>query len=246
MRSMWTKIGFGAVGVFLLGMLLLTGFRRSRDAVAQAVAGSFVPALHAAANLAASAHPDLPFRLDGHRLGSVTRMRLERTNRNRLLSVQLDVSLNEGTDAAELADCELQPLDDHDVNFDHGFRCGDPKDAGLVQIGEARFEPIGLIRPVKIRRGQLGQLSTGEPFKANLDMAHGVQVAAKGRDKGSVRVRADSTGAMLLVNDKKGGDLVRISADSTHAFIQIRGTNGKVVFRLQAGDSGLSLAADAP
>ena len=246
MRSMWPKIGFGAVGVFLVGMLLLTGFRRSKAAVAQAVAESLVPALHAAASYGTGAQADLPFRLDGHRLGTVTRMQIERTDHNRVMSVKLAVHLDDSANRADLEDCDLMPLDDHDLGFDDGFRCGDLMAPGLVQIGEIRFEPNGFTRPVKVHTAQLEKLSHGDPFKANIDLSHGVQVDARGRNEGSVRVQADSAGAFMRVSDGHGGDLVRISADSTQAFIQIRDKNGKEVFRLRADKSGMSMAADAP
>jgi len=243
---MWTKIGFGAVGVFLLGMFLITGFRRSKEAVVQAVSASLAPALLSAASYATNGHPDLPFRLDGDRLGTVTRMQIERADHNRLMSVKLVVQLDAGADAADVAACDLLPLNESDLDFDRGFRCGGTGVTGLAQIGEVRFEPAGFTRPVKVRRAQLDKLSQGDPFKADIDLTHGVQLDARGRDKGSVRVRADSTGAVMRVSDGHGGDLVRITADSNQAFIQIRDKNGKEVFRLRADKSGMSLAADAP
>ncbi len=246
MRSMWPKIGFGAVAVFLVGMLLLTGFRRSKAAVAQAVTESLVPVLHAAASHGTGALTDLPFRLDGHRLGTVTRMQIERTDHNRLMSVKLAVHLDDRADRADLEACDLLPLGDTPDGFDDGFRCGTSAETGLVRIGEIRFEPNGFTRPVKVRTAQLDKLSQGDPFTANIDLTHGVQVDARGRDKGSVRVQADSTGATMRVSDGHGGDLVRITADSTQAFIQIRDQNGKEVFRFRADRSGMSLAADAP
>ena len=246
MRSMWPKIGFGAVGVFLLGMLLIAGFRRSKDAVTQAVSASLAPAILSAASHATSSHGDLPFRLEGDRRGTVTRMQIERADHNRLMSVKLTVQLDDATDPGDLEDCDLLPMNDADLEFDHGFRCGERGETGLAQIGEVRFEPAGFTRPVKVRRAQLDKLSQGEPFKADLDLTHGVHLDARGRDKGSVRVQADSTGAVMRVSDGHGGDLVRITADSNRAFIQIRDKNGKVVFRLRADKSGMSMAADAP
>jgi hypothetical protein len=241
---MWTKIGFGAVGVFLLGMLLLIGFRRSKAVVAQAVAQSLVPALHAAASYGTGAQAELPFRLEGNRLGTVTRMQIERTDHNRLMSVKLVVHLDDRAAPAGLEACHLLPMDDNDLGFDHGFRCGTATEPGLVQIGEIRFEPVGFARPLKVRRAQLDQLSTGDPFQADIDLTHGLQVDARGRDKGSVRVQADSAGAVMRVRDGNGGELVRIAADSTQAFIQIRDKNGKEVFRLRADKAGISMTVD--
>ena len=246
MRSMWPKIGFGAVGVFLIGMLLITGFRRSRQAVALAVSESLAPALLSAASYATGSQADLPFRLDGNRLGTVTRMQMERTDHNRVMSVRLAVQLDHGADPVSLEGCDLLPKDETNVGFDDGFRCGDTAETGLVQIGEIRFEPNGFTRPLKVHTAQLHKLSQGDPFKANIDLTHGVQVDARGRDNGRVRVQADSAGAFMRVSDGDGGDLVRITADSNQAFIQIRDKNGKEVFRLQAGKSGLRMSADAP
>ncbi len=243
MRSLWSKISLGAVGVFLVGMLLITGFRRSREAVTNAVSGALVPALHAAATYAASTRTDLPFRLDGTRLGTVTRMQLERAEANQPMSVRLVVQLDDEVDTGDLQRCDLLSASETDVDFEHGFRCGERGGPGLVEIGEVRFEPAGFTRPVKAGSAQLSKLRDGDPFRANIDLTHGMHLDAHGRNEGSVRVQADSTGAVMRVRDRKGGDLVRISADSNHAFIQIRDESGKVVFRLQAGDSGVNMTA---
>lgn len=246
MRSMWPRIGLGAVGVFVVGMLLLTGFRHSRDVVTNAVTSSFAPALQAAASYAGHHKTDLPFRLDGNRLGTVTSMQLERTGHDQTMTVRLVVRLDDATDPSSLDDCDLLPTNDTDLDFEHGFRCGTGTEGRRAEIGEVRFEPVGFTRPILVHQAQVAKLSEGDPFKANVDLSHGVQLDAKGRDQASVRVRADSSGAVMRVRGRNGGDLVRISADSNQAFIQIRDENGKVLFRLQAGDSGVELRAEQP
>ncbi|MEO8636465.1 MAG: hypothetical protein ABI587_14415 [Gemmatimonadales bacterium] len=246
MRSMWTKIGFGAVGVFLVGMFLLTTFHHARAAVAEAVSETFGPAVLSAASHASRSLSDLPFRLDGHQLGTVNRMVIERTVRNQLMSVKLEVDLDDAADAASLESCDLLPIGDTDANFDQGFRCGAGMDGALIRVGEVRFEPVGMIRPVMVQEAQLDRFSSGEPFRANIDLTHGVHMDATGRDNGRVRVQADSSGAFLRVSDGHGGDLVRITADSNQAFIRIRDKNGKEIFHLQAGKAGLKMSADTP
>jgi len=67
MRTLWTKIGLGALGVFLVGMLLLTVVEDAKSTMKEALTRVTRPLHVATADLQA----DIPFVLAGQRRGTV-------------------------------------------------------------------------------------------------------------------------------------------------------------------------------
>lgn len=251
MQRMWTKIGLGALGVFLVGLLLISVFRESEVAMAQVVRTKIAPAIRSAVIRHALMHgsqarSDLDFTLNGDALGTVTSMVVSRVVRNQPLDINLVVRLDDDAEIDELASCDLVPSNQDDLGLDDGFGCAGHGDRDLVQIGEARFEPQGLVRPIFVSKGRISQLSRGDTFHADVDLTHGADIVAQGKGNARVQLHADSSGARVRVSDGKGGDLVHVDADSNGAFIRIRDNNGREVFRLLADGKGVSLDAGPP
>ena len=251
MRGLWTKIGLGALGVFLVGMLFLTLVRQARTAVTETLSEALHRAHGTSTSFSATEAAqvqdrgaDFAFRLDGERLGTVDHLAVRRTATNAAPSVDLDVTLTSPDGADLLRDCILIPVDRQDLGFDHGFRCAPANEDGLVQVGWVRFQPGGFDRPIEVTASAAGQLRRGDPFEATADLGGPVRVRVGGAHGELVRILADEGAASIRVNDGFGRALVRLLADSTGASLRVRGKDGRAIVSLDAGQGGFFLSID--
>lgn len=242
MRSLWAKIGLGAVGVFGVGMLLITVAREAKSAVKSALNDAFQNTVQGAA--LASAPKEMPFRLDGTDLGLIRRLAITRQAKGDLPDVNLEVSLPDAGSAGRIRACDLVPAKGRDFSFERGFRCSRPGESGMISVGEAVFTPGDFVRPLKVERNMESSLREGDPFQATAEMGGDVRVVARDADGSMVHVQADSTGARINVNDAMGRALVRLLADSNGAALRIRAKDGRDVVRLEAGQGGFSITVD--
>jgi hypothetical protein len=166
MRSYWLRILLGALGVFSIGMLVVTLARRGRERVTAVVSGSgplSVPL------------PFVPFELDGNKLGMVERMVVNRDAPKKVSSVDLEVKLDDSLLAQGLAGCRLaanlesdSAAHGHgDVNVhmnrpDHGafFFCAS-SDSALVPFGTVTLQPGGVTVPLLVRQSLAETLQSG-------------------------------------------------------------------------------------
>lgn len=130
MRSYWIKIAAGALGIFTVGMLGITGFRSVKGKVHHAI-NSTDPITIPLIGL-------VPFRVDNDKLGSVSRVEFLRSDPEHVAGVRVVVKLADSIGPDRLAQCQLT-LDNVD-NIDERttFRCGSmagPIPAGLEQFG---------------------------------------------------------------------------------------------------------------
>jgi hypothetical protein len=242
MRSLWGKIGIGAVCVFVSGMLLITLVRDAKSAASSALMSALGTGV---ARVARAAAPhDLPFRLAGVQLGSIRRLAIVREGRGEIPEVTLDVELSDARSLADLADCDLVPEGRQDFDFDRGFRCEAAGAGDYLSVGTATFSPGGVTRPVKVPQRLEPELRNGDPFQATAEMGGDVRVTAKGEKGELVQVHAESSGASIKVNDAVGRALVRLLADSNGASLRVRGKHGRDVVRMEAGEGGFSLMVD--
>lgn len=241
MKSFWLKIGFGAVAVFLVGMMLLTLGRQAKTAAAEALTTALQSSVLTGVSNAAS---DLPFRLDGERLGTVQRASIHRVQSGALPEVNLTVQLTDNGSARQLHDCVLVPERDEQFDFDRGFTCAMGLKGDLVEVGRIQFLPGNFDRPIMVSRAVARDLSRGEPFEANADLGGAVRINVQGNGGELVRLLADHRGASIKVNDELGRAVLRLFADSTGATIRVRDEKGRNVVSLDAGDGKFSLSVD--
>lgn len=242
MRSLWARIGLGAVGVFVVGMLLITVVHDAKSAASSALSSALLSTVQGGTR--ASAPHDMPFRLEGEELGVIRRLAIERQAQGSLPDVDLDVTLADATSLDRLDDCDLVPTNRGNLDLDQGFTCETPGVRGFVTVGEATFHPGGLRRPLRIPQRMERDLRSGDPFKATAESGGEVRVEARGKDGGTVRLRADSGGARIKMNDALGRALVRLLADSSGASLRVRGKDGRDVVRMEAGEGGFTLTVD--
>jgi hypothetical protein len=241
MKSFWLKIGFGALGVFLAGMMLITLGRHAKTAAAQAI----TTALQSNAfTSVASAASDLPFRLEGDRIGTVQHVSIHRGQTGALPEVNLVVQLSDPGAERQLHDCVLLPERDQQVDFDRGFTCAEGMKGDLVEVGRVQFIPANFNRPIVVTRNVARDMSKGDPFEANADLGGAVRINVQGNGGELVRLLADHHGASVKVNDELGRAVLRLFADSTGATIRVKDDKGRNVVSLDAGDGKLSLTVD--
>jgi len=242
MRSMWMKVGLGAGAVFAAGMMIVTIAGAAKGAATTAVHNSLAGAGRILAS--AAARSDLPFLLDGARIGTIRKFDIQRTARGDLPEVHLTVELSQVEGTGRLAGCDLIPARDRDFVPDQGFRCAGDSAGDHTTIGYARFEPGALERPIRVGRALERELRRGDPFEAEADLGGQVRITARGDSGQLVHVMADSGGVSIRVQDEMQRAVLRLLADSTGASLRVRGDDGKVV-RLEANQSGLTITVDS-
>ncbi len=202
MRKYWFKIGLGAATVFAGGMFVITLGRQVKSAAAEALrSGSSIRIPMAM----------LPFTLDGQKVGTVRSIQVDRSGPKRVKHLNVTVSLKGAPpDALEACALTVSRHSRHEL-----FDCVglDELDLGdLVRVGEVRFEPSGLVRPILLDRDMVedwfdlnwADLGLRPDSKANIEI--------NGEDGSIVRLNADGEGAILKISDGTGREVVKLEA----------------------------------
>jgi hypothetical protein len=222
MRSIWVRAGLGALAVFALGMMLNSAVRATKSK-AKAALLELKAELDSGAVVAVN-HLDraIPFVLDGRHVGQLTQLSLEPGQGTAPPTLNALVSLDrEHLDAAMLSSCDLVPVSAERFEVSQGFRCATPSDRGLRSLGEVRFEPVGVVRPVRADKATLAQL----------------------RQRGTITIDSSQRGLHANISGDSG-ELVNIQADSNGAYIHVNDGKGKIV-KVRADKSGLVVKVDS-
>jgi hypothetical protein len=214
MRSIWVRAGVGALAIFVLGMMLYTAVRTTKGRAKDALLAIKAELDSVSVDAADRA---VPFVLDGRTLGRVTSLTFAPGAGQGLSAlVALDrAELN----PVMLSSCDLVPVEPEHFEMAQGFRCATPADRGLRTLGEVRFEPVGVVRPVRGDKATLAQLR--EYGTITLDSAQaGVHANVSGDSGEIVNIKADSNGALIHVNDGKG-KVVYLKADKTGLVVKV-------------------------
>jgi hypothetical protein len=221
MRSIWVRAGLGALAVFSLGMMLYTAVRTTKSR-AKAALLELKAEFDSGGAVALGHHGGaVPFILDGRKLGELTRLTLQPGAGGTAPALTASVSLDrEHLDAAMLSSCELVPVSPDRFEVSQGFRCATPSDRSLRPLGEVRFEPVGVVRPVLADKAALAQLR--QRGTITIDSSHGGVVRANisGNSGELVNIQADSSGAYIFVNDGKG-KVVKVRADKSGLVVKV-------------------------
>ena len=220
MRSIWVRAGLGALAVFALGMMLYTAARATKAKAKEALL-ELKSELDSGAVVAFDRlDRAVPFILDGQQLGQLTSLSFEPGTAASTASLTAQVALDrEHLDAAMLSSCDLVPVSPEQFEVTQGFRCARPSEHGLRPVGEVRFEPAGVVRPVRADKATLAQLR--QRGTITIDSAHGRVHANVSGDSGElVNIQADSNGAYIHVNDGKG-KVVLVRADKSGLVVKV-------------------------
>ncbi|HEU4699821.1 MAG TPA: hypothetical protein VFS40_11620 [Gemmatimonadales bacterium] len=225
MNRYWLRIALGAIGIFVLGMVVVTGFRRGKSEVSKRLSGiAFAQAL-VPAKLGA-------LTLDGARLGTVDRIHIARDSAGGQRQMTVTVAPADSADLARLEACPALAgdLDQLFQDEGEGLRCTAADTAGLARFGTLTAAGTDLARPLYAPADQVAKFDRDDDHD-------GAQVIDIRADSGSGR-------ANITVQNADGRKLVQIQADSQHgAWIDVRDNNGKPVFQLRADSTGVEMKA---
>lgn len=225
-RTFWLRVSAGALAIFVVGFALFAAGRAAKNEASAAIAeiagelGGQVPAV------LAGMRDSLALSLDGRSLGRLRHLTIERPVAGELPSIAAFVALDDASQAARLASCDLVPVSGKDL---HQFRCASADEAGLEKVGVITFQDQDLSRPLLVFDSLAAELRKGESYHVDVDLTQGSEAvihAGNGHEQ-LVELKADSHGARIVVNDKQGRKVVRMKADSTGFSLSVDSARGK-------------------
>jgi hypothetical protein len=199
MRNYWLRIAFGAVAVFAVGMVGITLARQSMGRVRGVVEGSgpiTLPIMF------------VPFKLDGQKLGTLSKVVLHRDAPKRIASVELEVTLRDSAVARGLEGCRLAANFD-DQHAPSGVRVSsDPLSKGVFsclhgvdsnqqfqEFGRAILQPGNVSVPLLLPNDIVDDLKHGNFDSRARDSAGAAAETRADSIAEAVNARADSVAA---------------------------------------------------
>ncbi|HEY8258410.1 MAG TPA: hypothetical protein VIG08_12215 [Gemmatimonadales bacterium] len=176
MRNYWIKILVGALVIFAVGMLGVTLVRHGMVKVNDVVHGSGPISIPLAI---------IPFEIGGTRLGTLSRVVLERTAPKEISSVRVEVDMNDTLVAQGLSECRLAANFDASREPSKGvqihtgrknggtFRCltGTEADTTLEEFGQAVLKPGNVTLPLLLPKELVTELQSGAFLSDSSDSA---------------------------------------------------------------------------
>lgn len=216
----WIKIVAGMLGIFIIGMIIRTGFHvgeRKVEQITHSASTLSIPMLGA------------PFRLNDLKLGSLQKLQVKRNAPDKVDGFDLTVRLNDSVDVERFADCELTVTDAHQIDNKMAFACLTEADSGfsdLEQFGTITFLPSGQRHRLMLPSSVVEDLRNG---------SDGNQTDAVSRH--------DSNGNVnIKIN---GQQVVDIQGSDSGGRIQIRDPKtGKLIVDIQGGENGGTVKID--
>lgn len=220
MRNYWLRIALGAAAIFTVGMIGVTLARQGVGRVRNVVEGTGPLTVPVAF---------IPFKLDGQKLGTVSRVVLQRDAPKQISSVELQIKLADSAVARGLAGCRLAAnLDDehtpHDSHVKIGplshsvFTCLHPNDSagGFQQFGNAVFLPGGVSVPLLLPRDIADDLQQGN-FGSDSDDSLSDEAEAKAdsateaaeRQADSIAAQAEKAANQIAARQRQFIDSLR-------------------------------------
>lgn len=233
MKGYWFRIGFGALAIFAVGMVI-TGFaRRGVSRVREAITGQSI-------SLGANG---APFRLMGRQLGTLSRINLTPVARDGIPHIELTVNLDSGVAAREYADCQMVVSEGEGAGSHvDGLRCLDSSEAEsgkFVEVGQVNLEPSGETLRLFVPQSTLEHNNWYSWFQSRSAPRATHAPRAPSASHPLVELQADSNAAFLMIRDEHGKPVFQLNADSQGAFIQVRDSNGQEVVRFEANSKGV-------
>ncbi|HWA59283.1 MAG TPA: hypothetical protein VG692_18665 [Gemmatimonadales bacterium] len=202
MRNYWLKIVAGALGIFAVGMLGITGFRTVR--------GKVIDTINSTDPIPIPVIGLVPFRLGTEKLGSVSRVEFTRSDPEQVSGVRVLVKLADSVSPQRLSQCQLAIDNVDNIGDRTTFRC-EPT-TGPV----AGLEPFGVV-VIKNTKDTFPLLL---PARAVADLrathirlnSHGLDISSSGTSSRGdsiqelIAARTDSMREMLEARVEARGD----------------------------------------
>src|SRR5207245_953626 len=101
----------------------------------------------------------MAFRLDGRRIGRIQSVDVNHTGSWDANTVKLTVALDQKETLGTLIDCNITAEETHHFDDRSSFQCASAGDLGsLVELGQVRFEPGALTRPLYVSQDDVRRL----------------------------------------------------------------------------------------
>ena len=195
MRNYWMRIVLGAVAIFAVGMIGISLVRRGLHGVHEVAEGTGPITVPIAF---------VPFKLEGRKLGTLSKLVLYRDAPKQLSSVQLEVKLEDSVVARGLEGCRLVAnLDDNKPPSGRQvqvsalssgvFSClqGDDSAAQFQDFGRAVFQPGNVSVPLLLPKDMVDDLKQGN-FDSGEDSAAALSEAQADSIADAVETQAES------------------------------------------------------
>lgn len=224
MKRYWIRIALAAMGIFVVGMLVVGAGRRGVERVKQIASQHTLNITPGVA----------PFQVDNRRLGTLTEVEMDPEASQGFPFMNLTVQLDSGLEVSGLNDCLILAGDAESLQDSRGLHCsGSISQDSLVKMGNVTFAPSGEVLGLFVPIAELA----GQPW-----FHRGPRVTRVGKgatNEGSFSLQAGAAGAFMLIKDDKGRPIFQLNADSQGAYIQIRDSNGTEVVRFRADSQGV-------
>jgi hypothetical protein len=176
MRNYWIKILVGALGIFCVGMLGVTLVRHGAAKVHNVVSGTGPISLPLAF---------IPFEIGGTKLGTLSRVVVERSAPKQIASVRIQVDMTDSLVAQGLTGCRLAANFDTSHDGSKGlhittsekrggtFRClaSGETDTSLTEFGTAELVPGDVTLPLLLPKDLVSELQSGSFLSDSADSA---------------------------------------------------------------------------
>ncbi len=213
MRKYWLRILIGAFAIFAIGMIGVT-LVRTGIAKVNSVVDSDDPLTIPLAFV--------PFVLNGERLGNLEEVVINRDTPRQVRSVELEIDLSDSLLALGLSGCRLTANFESDprepglnIRTSHrdrnAFSClpGDSTPAGLVEFGEAIFQPGEVRVPLYLQQELVTELheALAEDSTAAESRTDSLAELAELRSDSAVEALAENAGSLGRAGRRLGDSL---------------------------------------
>ena len=205
----WLKIILGMLAIFTCGMFVVKGVQAGKNKAldfAESDRPLTVPLM------------GMAFRTAKGELGTLQKMRIERSSPREIEGFHLSATLNDGVDVNQFDLCEVTLSDPEHIDENTSFDCitaANPGFEDLVQFGTITFQPSGeshrLMVPSAIRdqiQAAFMEEADGAMSESWNDSAGHGDVKVEVNGKRIVDIHADSAGGRVQINDPNTGKTI--------------------------------------
>ncbi len=205
----WIKIGIGMTIIFVVGLVVKSGFDRGTQYLKDRFPGSLW--------MLASG-----FQVGGTQVGDIRRVQLLRSRPRQVDSAVLTIALHDSAQVARFRDCRLAAIGSSGFNEHTRFDCVSVADSArldLIPFGHVLVQPGDITVPLWLP-GENVAAFRRDAFSANGLEADGA---------GDVDIRKDHAFLSINVN---GRELFHFKGDSADGSVIIRDGKGRVVVNI--------------
>lgn len=205
----WIKIVAGMLGIFVVGMVIVTAVRAGVNEVE-----TFVDS----ANPITVPMFGTPFRTAKGELGKIQQLRIERESPRVVDGFHLTVSLDDGVDVDQFDYCEVTIVDASNIDENTTFTCltaADPLFEDLVNFGSITFRPSGETHRLMVPSAVRDEIRTafqegdGPSDSVTVDSREGNgKVVVEIGGKRVVDISGDSTGGQVIIRNPETGEKI--------------------------------------